>query len=107
MLRARLSLSRVLMLCSCVQISPFHGAPCFPFYWRRESAGYSGGKGEEREGEEDFQDRRVLLLLHAGPTDPIDVNRDGSMSWPYSSLAPYAGVICRSWRSIPSRQTSW
>ena len=59
----------------------------------------------EREGEseEGFQGRRVLLLLHAGPADPVDVNRDGSMSWPYSSLAPCAGIICRSWRSTPSR----
>ena len=66
---------------------PLQGAPCFPFYKRRESVGYSGGKGEERDREEGFQDRRVLLLLHAGLADPVDVNRGSSMSWPYSSLA--------------------
>ena len=33
---------------------------------------------EKNEREEGFQDRRVLLLLHVGPVDPVDVNRDGS-----------------------------
>ena len=31
MLRARLPLSRVLVLCSCVHISPFMGCPASPF----------------------------------------------------------------------------
>ena len=62
--------------------APFHGAPFFPFYRRRETVGYRGEKGEEQEREEGFQDRRVLLLLHAGPVDPVDVNRDGSTSQP-------------------------
>ena len=104
-LRARLPLSRVLVFFSR-GLPPFHGAPCFPFYRRRESADYNGGKGEERE-REGFQDRWVLLLLHTGPADPVDVNRDGSTSWSYSSLAPYASVICRSWPSIPSQRTLW
>ena len=106
-LRAHLPLCPVLVSCSCVQIPPLHGAPCFPFYRRKESTDYRGGKGEEREREEGFQGYRVRPLLHASPTDPIDVNRDGSMSWPYSSLAPCAGVICRSWHPTPSRRTSW
>ena len=87
--------------------SPFHGASCFPFYRRTKSGGYSGGKGAEREREEGFQGRRVLLLLHAGPADPVDVNRDSSMSGPCSSLAPCAGVIYQSWRSTLSWRTSW
>ena len=104
MLRARFPLSRVLVsrvVLLCLDLA-FHGVPRFPFYRRRESAGYRGGKGEEPEREEGFQGCRVLLLRHVGPTDPVDVNRDGSMSWPYSSLVPYAGVICRSWRSTLS-----
>ena len=65
MLRARSLLSRVFVPCSCVFISwfglvriwiPLHGAPCFLFYRRRESAGYNGEKGEERERER----RRIL-----------------------------------------------
>ena len=43
--------------------------------------GYSGGNGEsEREREDVLQDLWVLLILHAGPADPVDVNRDGSTS---------------------------
>ena len=51
---------RELDRCSCAFISwfgivriwiPLHGVSCFPFYRRRESMGYSGGKGEERERE--------------------------------------------------------
>ena len=108
MLRARLPLSRVLVSCSCVPISCFFA----PSMRRPASLFIDEGKArvieekkEKDKREEDFQDRRVLLL-QAGPVDPVDVNRDGSMSRPYSSLAPYAGVICRSWRSTPSRWTS-
>ena len=35
---------------------------------------------EKNEREEDFQGSWILLLLHAGPADPVDVNRAGSMS---------------------------
>ena len=57
MLRARVLLSHVLVSCFCVDldllgfrwVDPLHGAPCFPFYKPRESADYSGGKGEEQE----------------------------------------------------------
>ena len=69
--------------------------------------GYSGGKEKKREGEDGLQDRQVLLILHAGPTDPIDVNRDSSTSWPCLPLVPHVGVVCWSWRSIPSQRTSW
>ena len=107
MLRARSLLSRAFVSCSCADLArsvdgsigsgpqsdPFHEMPCFPFYRPRESAGYSGEKKNERE--EGLQDRWVLLLLHAGPTDPVDVNRDSFASWPYLSLAPCAGVTCR------------
>ena len=106
-LRARLSLSHMLVSCFCVQISPFMGCPASPFIGEGKARVYRGGKGEEREREEGFQGCRVLLLLHAGPTDPIDVNRDGSMSWPCSSLAPCAGIICWSWRFTPSWWMAW
>ena len=89
--RARLPLSRVLVLCSgrfevrwiCddsigsgldrSDASP--GASCFFFYRPRESTGYSRGKEKKREGESGLQDRRVLLILHAGHADTVDVNR--------------------------------
>ena len=38
-----------LVVRSRADLDPPHGAPCFPFYRRRESTCYSGGKGEERE----------------------------------------------------------
>ena len=71
-LRARLLLNCVLVSCSYVSIScsdlmripidPLHGAPCFPFYRPRESAGYSGGKGEEREREEGCLCSALVLM---------------------------------------------
>ena len=115
MLRARSLLSRVLVSCSCIFISwfdlvriwiPFMGCPASPFIGEGE-ARVTAEEKEKNEREEGLQNRRVLLLLHVGPADPIDVNRDGSTSWPCSSLAPCADVICRSWRSIPPRRTSW
>ena len=38
-----------LVVWSCADLDPPHGVSYFPFYRPRESAGYSGGKGEERE----------------------------------------------------------
>ena len=38
---------------------------------------------EKNKREEGLQDRRVLLLLRAGPAHPVDVNRDGSTSRSY------------------------
>ena len=63
MLRARLSLSCVLVSCSCVHIPLFMGVLCFPFYKRRESVGYREVKEEERER------RRVPGLL--APSSPL------------------------------------
>ena len=75
MLRAQLPLSCVLVSCSCVLIcslfGPLVGAPNFPFYRQRKSAGYSGGKGEGREREKKasriagsfFPFMRVLPIL--------------------------------------------
>ena len=85
---------------------PFIKHPAFPFIGQ-EKVRVTTEENEKNEREEGFQDRWVLLLLHAGLTDPVDVNRDGSMSRPCSLLAPCAGVICRSWRSILSQRTSW
>ena len=70
MLRAQLPLSRVLVSCSCVPLFQ-RGAPYFPFYRRRESAGYKGEKEEEREREKKasrvagsfFSFMRVPLIL--------------------------------------------
>ena len=59
MLRARSLLGYAFVSCSCADLywilmdrsvqDPLHGVPYFPFYRPRESAGYSEGKGEERE----------------------------------------------------------
>ena len=110
MLRARLLLSRVLVSCSdrfgVIRLAPLQGTSCFPFYRPRESMCYNRGKREESEGEV-LQDRRVLILFYAGPADPVDVNRNSFTSWPCPSLAPWAGVVCRSWRSTPSWRTLW
>ena len=68
MLRARLLLSRVLVSCSCVQISPFMGHPTSPFIGEGKARVTEEEKEKnEREREEGFQGCRVLLLLHAGP----------------------------------------
>ena len=115
--RARLLLSRVLVFCSYrfevrwvrdgsiwsglnrSSPVPLYGTLCFLFYRPKESTGYSEGK-EKNEREEVLQDRRVFLIVHAGPADPIDVHRDTSTSRPCPLLAPCAGVAYRSWRSI-------
>ena len=106
MLRARSLLSRVFVSCSdlvriWINPVPFMRRPTFPFIGQGKAWVTAEGK-EKNEIEEGFQDRRVLLLLHAGPADPVDVNRDGFASRSCPSLAPCAGVICRSWRSTPS-----
>ena len=53
------------------------GRPASPFIGE-EKARVTAEEKEKNEREEDFQDRRVLLLLHEGPADPVDVNKDGS-----------------------------
>ena len=82
------------------------GCPASPFI-DEGKARVTAEEKEKNEREEGFQDHQVLLLLHAGPTDPVDVNRDGSTSWPCSSLAPCIGITCRSWCPILSQQTLW
>ena len=79
------------------------GCLVFPFIGQGK-AWVTADETEEREREraEGLQDRQVLLLLHAGIVDPVDVNRDSSTSRPYPSLAPCAGVFYRSWHSILS-----
>ena len=77
------------------------GRPAFPFISQGKVRVIAEEK-EKNEREEGLQDRRVLLLLHAGPADTVDVNRDGAMSRSCPSLAPCVGIVCRSWRSIPS-----
>ena len=57
------------------------GHPAFPFIGQGKArATVEEKEKNEREREEGCQDRQVLLLLHAGLADPIDVNRDGSTS---------------------------
>ena len=107
MLRARLLLSRVLVSCSCVKISLFMGRPASSFLGEGKARVIEEEKGEERERQEGFQGCRVLLLLHAGSADPVDVNTDGATSQPCPSLVPCAGVVRRAWRSTPSWRTSW
>ena len=55
------------------------GRLAFPFIGQGKARVIAEEK-EKNEREEGFQDRWVLLLLHAGLADPIDVNRDGSTS---------------------------
>ena len=71
------------------------GRPTFPFIGQGKAWVIAEEK-EKNEREEGLQDRRVFLFLHAGPANPVDVNRDGSMSRSCPSLAPCAGVIRRS-----------
>ena len=79
-LRARLPLSRVLVSCSCVQIPLFMGRPASPFVGEGKTR-VTDEEKEKNEREEGFQGCRVLLL-HAGPADPIDINRNDSIRGP-------------------------
>ena len=76
-----------------------------PFIEEGEDAGYIRKKEEkerENRGEEALWDHYVLLLLHAGPTDAVDGDRDGSASGSCSLLVPCLDIISWSWRPIPS-----
>ena len=55
------------------------GHPAFSFIGQGKAWVIAEEK-EKNEREEGLQDRRVLLLLHAGLADPVDVYRDGSAS---------------------------
>jgi hypothetical protein len=50
---------------------------------------------------------RLCSRANARPRRDVDGDGDGSMSWPYSPLAPYAGVVSRSWCPTPSLRTAW
>jgi len=70
-------------VCSC--LSPGVVLRCVPpFIEEAEDAGHIRKKRRERKGRESRRRsplvRRVLLLLHAGPADAVDGNRDGSTS---------------------------
>jgi len=62
------------------------GCPASPFIGERK-AQITTEKKKKNEREEGFQDR--WILLHTDPTDPVDINRDGSTAWPCSSLTFY------------------
>ena len=60
---------------------PLMGCPAFPFIGQGKAWVTVEEKEErERERAKGLQDHQVLLLLHAGPTDLVDVNRGGFMS---------------------------
>ena len=58
MLRARLSLSRVLVSCSCVQILPFMGCPASPFIGE--------GKAQVAEEEKEKNEREKMACRVVG-----------------------------------------
>ena len=64
----------------CSDPSFFMRHPAFPFIGVGK-ARVTEEEKEKNEREEGFQGCRVLLL-YAGIVDPVDVNRDGSMSCP-------------------------
>ena len=82
------------------------GHPAFPFIGQGKAWVIAEEKEErERERAEGLQDRRILILLHVGPVDPVDVNRDGSTSWPcrhrrhaQASPAGHGAPLCPSER---------
>ena len=89
---------RVVLLCGSVSDldgsigsgSPSWGRPAFSFIGQGKARVIAEEK-EKNEREEGLQDRRVLLLLNAGPADPIDVNRDGS----YVAVLSVTGAMRR------------
>ena len=66
------------------------GRPAFSFIGQGK-ARVIAEENEKNEREEGLQDRRVLLLLHAGPADPVNVNRDGS----YVAVLSITGAMHR------------
>ena len=98
---------RYVLETSCLGSIALPGASIFPFYRRRGRHGLHERERDISEEEEGPQGHGAHHLLYAGPINPIDDNGDDFMSWPYSSLALYVGVVSWSWRSIPSQQTVW
>ena len=54
---------------------PSMGRPAFPFIGQEKARVTAEEKRRMRGREEVLQDHRILLLLHAGPAAPVDVNR--------------------------------
>ena len=83
MLRVRFSLSRMLVSCSCVKLScqaPLVMRCPASLFIGEEKTQVTEENKEKNEREEGIQGCRGLLLIHSGPADPVDVNRDGSTS---------------------------
>ena len=108
-LKSAESLFSCSVLCSCLSPSCCV-ALCSPSYRGRGRCRLHQKKRRERKrekegenrGEEALWDCRVLLLLHAGPSDAVDGDGDGSTLGSYSPLVLCLDVISWSWRSIPS-----
>ena len=78
------------------------GRPAFPFIGQGKARVTVEGKEEKEKEKKSSRIAGSFFFLHVGPADPVDIIRDSSTSRPYPSLAPCAGVACRSWRSILS-----
>jgi hypothetical protein len=109
--REREKIPSLCELSECIELScdaPM-GRSAPPFIGQGEGAGHTRKREGERESEEEEgpQGRVILHLPYLGPVGPVDDDRNGSTLWPYSSLAPYTGVVSRSWRPILSWRTSW
>ena len=77
------------------------GRPAFSFIGQGKARVTVEGK---EENEKEKKSSRIVgsFFLHVGPADPVDVNRDSSMSRPFPSIAPCAGVVSWLWRFTPS-----
>jgi hypothetical protein len=92
---------------SPVELSPPMGHPASPFICEGEGTGYTiERQREKRGGRGPLGSRRPSSPL-CGSRRSVDDDGDGSTSWPYSPLAPHAGIISRSWRPIPSWRGAW
>jgi len=69
------------------------GHPAFPFIGQGKAQVTAEGKEENEKETKSSRIAGSFFFLHAGPADPIDVNRDSSMLWPCLSLVPCAGVV--------------
>ena len=81
---------------------PFMGHPAFPFIVQGKARVTVEGKEEKEKEKKSSRIAGSFFFLHVGPADPVDVNRDSSMSRPFPSIAPCAGVVSWLWRFTPS-----